>query len=43
MGWIVEVRRDDALCAIITTTTTTTTTTTMIQSPTGLSTVRGKL
>jgi len=40
MGWIVEVRRDDALCAIITTTTTTTT---MIQSPTGLSTVRGKL
>jgi hypothetical protein len=37
MGWIVEVRRDDALCAIITTTTTTT-----IQSPTGLSTVRGK-
>jgi len=41
MGWIVEVRRDDALCAIITTTTTTTTTT--IQSPTGLSTVRGKV
>jgi hypothetical protein len=38
MGWIVEVRRDDALCAIITTTTTTT-----IQSPTGLSTVRGKV
>jgi hypothetical protein len=42
MGWIVEVRRDDALCAIIIITTTTTTTT-MIQSPTGLSTVRGKL
>jgi len=40
MGWIVEVRRDDALCA---TTTTTTTTTTTIQSPTGLSTVRGKV
>jgi hypothetical protein len=37
MGWIVEVRRDDALCAIIIITTT------MIQSPTGLSTVRGKL